>query len=249
VLDPLVRALSDPRRVVGERAGESLVALTGIPFDPDPHRWRSWLEAEGKTFDPTAVVERRRAPLGPVYVGQDVRFLDAPVRSGHVTFVLDASGSMNAPVAGGRTRWDEVRAEVDRVLGALGTSAEGNVVLFADDAEALFPKATRFTPSARERVRDRLASLAPRGKTALFDGIALALDDPEVDTLVVLSDGAPSAGRFFTKTDVRAEVARANRWRRARIDVVSIGADEVARRWRSLLSDLAADHDGRLVAR
>jgi hypothetical protein len=98
-------------------------------------------------------------------------------------------------------------------------------------------------------VHAALEKRRPSGKTALYDGIALGLSDPAIDTLVVLSDGAPSAGQFFTKTDLRAEVARANRWRRARIDVVAIGADEVAKRWRTLLKELAADNYGRLLER
>jgi Mg-chelatase subunit ChlD len=99
----------------------------------------------------------------------------------------------------------------------------------------------------RDRVAKTLAGRPPAGKTALFDGIAKALEDPVVDAIVVLSDGAPSAGSWFTKTDVREELAKANRWRRARIDVISVGTDEVAKRWRSLLRDLAEDHGGRCL--
>jgi len=248
VLGPLVGALRDPRDRVAGAAGAALVRLTGIPFDADPVRWRAWLEAEGASFDPAAVEPRRTSGFeaGGKTVAA-VKFLDLPLASAHVTFVLDASGSMAAADAAGVSRWDRVRAELDRVLGTLGTAAEGNVVLFSDEATTLFPSAVRFSPAVRERVAKTLAGRPPAGKTALFDGIAKALEDPVVDAVVVLSDGAPSAGRWFTKTDVRAELAKANRWRRARIDVISIGADEVAKRWRSLLRDVAEDHGGRCI--
>jgi HEAT repeat protein len=227
VLAPLVAALSDPRERVAAAAGASLVEVTGIPFDPDPGRWKAWLSTEGAAFDPATVERRGPRQPSPVYAsgGAPVRFLDSPILSTHVAFVIDASGSMAALLPQGGTRWDEVRKEIDRVLEAMGTAAEGNVVLFGDEAEALFPKATRFSPATRGHVRERLSDRAPSGRTALFDGIALALDDPAVDTLVVLSDGVPSAGGFFTRSDLRAELRRANRWRRARIDVVSIAAD------------------------
>src|SRR5204863_9043731 len=171
------------------------------------------------------------------------RFLDVPIASPHVSFVLDASGSMRETDDGKTSRWDRVRVEVDRVLAALGTSAEGNVVVFSDAAETLFPSATRFGAAARERVKTSLLARLPAGRTALYDGIALALADPDVDTVIVLSDGAPSAGQFFTKSDVRAEVARANRWRRARIDVVGGGGQSTGR-WKTLLADLAKDSGG-----
>ena len=250
VLAPLVDALRDPRERVAAAAGASLVRLTGIPFDPDPERWGAWLAAEGRTFDPSGVASRRGPPPeAGSRTAATVKFLDLPLASSHVTFVLDASGSMAERDAAGVSRWDRVREEVDRVLERLGTSAEGNVVLFADEARALFDAAVRFTPAARAKVREALASRPPAGRTALYDGIARALEDPEVDTVVVLSDGAPSAGRWFTRTDLERGVARANRWRHARIDVIAIGADDVAKRWRTLLHDLASTTGGRLLAR
>jgi HEAT repeat protein len=250
VLAPLVAALKDPRDRVAQAAGASLVALTGIPFDADHARWSAWLQRDGATFDPAGVGPHKEQPFDPgARTVETVRFLDLPIASPHVSFVLDASGSMKDTDGGKTTRWDRVRAEVDRVLGALGTSAEGNVVVFSDEAETLFPAATRFGATARERVKTALLGRLPAGRTALYDGIALALRDPDVDTVIVLSDGAPSAGQFFTKSDVRAEVASANRWRKARIDVVSIGAEESSKKWRGLLHDLAADSGGRCVTK
>jgi HEAT repeat protein len=250
VLPRLVEALRDPRDRVAQAACGSLLRLTGIPFDADVTRWKAWLEGDGASFDPALVPERRTAGFDAG--GRTVaaaRFFDLVIPSAHVAFVLDASGSMKEPDAAGGTRWDRVRVEIDRVLEGLGTSAEGNVVLFGDAAEPLFPRAVRFTAAVRETVRARLLGRAPAGRTALYDGIAAALADPATDCVVVLSDGAPSAGAFFTKSDVRAEVRRANRWRRARIDVIGIGSDQTAKRFRSLLSDLAADSGGRLVTR
>ena len=80
-------------------------------------------------------------------------------------------------------------------------------------------------------------------------GIAKALEDPVVDAVVVLSDGAPSAGRWFTKTDVRAELAKANRWRRARIDVISIGADDGLKKGHTLEVYRNNSYLGRVVVR
>ena len=250
VLAPLVAALRDPRERVAQAAGASLVTLTGIPFDVDVARWTAWLQTDGATFDPASVGPHKAQPFDPgPHTAETVRFLDVPIASPHVSFVLDASGSMKEVDSGKTSRWDRVRGEVDRVLAALGTSAEGNVVVFADEAETLFPSATRFGAAARERVKTALLARLPAGRTALYDGIALALADPDVDTVIVLSDGAPSAGRFFTKSDVRTEIAHANRWRRARIDVVSIGADETGKRWRTLLADIARDSGGKAVTR
>ncbi len=245
VLAPLVAALGDPRERVAAAVARSLVRLTGIPFDADASRWRAWLAGDGASFDP-ASVEPHEAPPFPAAQSTVAapRLLDLPVASTHVAFVLDASGSMSAKDATGASRWDRVRAEMDRVLAALGGAAEGTVVLFADEAVPILPTAVRFTPSVRAQVHEALAARGPGGRTALSDGILRALADPAVDTLVVLSDGAPSGGSYFTKTELRQAVRDANRWRRARIDVLSVGTDEVSRRWRTLLADVAAESGG-----
>ncbi len=178
-----------------------------------------------------------------------MKFLDVPLVSSHVALVLDASGSMSEKDAAGASRWDRVRDEVDRVLERVGSSVEGNVVVFSDAAVSLFPNAVRFTPTAREKVRAALLARPPAGRTALYDGIERALADPSIDQVILLSDGAPSAGAWFTRTDLREGILRANRWRRARIDVVAVGADDVAHRWRALLREITEATGGRFVAR
>jgi Mg-chelatase subunit ChlD len=173
------------------------------------------------------------------------RFLGLPLPSRHVTFVIDASGSMSEGHAEHGTRWAavcaELRAALDRMDGA-----HVNVIRFAGEARAAFPRAAPLTAARRAQIERFLAD-PPAGRTALYDGIALALEDPEVDTVVVLSDGAPSAGSHFTKSDLLAEVRRGNRWRRARIDVVSVGSDGIAKRWRDVLRRIADDSGGTLV--
>ena len=251
VLAPLVLALNDARVRVAEAAGRALVGLTGIPFDPEAKVWRAWLEGDGKTFDPAQAPEVTLPPPPPLPPGSrtvETRFLGVPLRSRHMAFVLDGSGSMAARLPDGRTRWAEVVEQLEKALGALA-GAHVNVAVFDETVEAAFPRALPLDAGRRETLLRFVRARGPRGKTALYDGIAWGLADPEVDTLIVLSDGAPSAGAFFTKTDLLAEVRRANRFRRARIDVVAVGADQVARRWRDALQQIAEESGGTVVTR
>jgi hypothetical protein len=254
VLLPLARALADERRRVSDAAHRALVGLTGIPFDPSASEWIAWLEGDGKDFDPASRppdLRPRRPSREEDPGGRTVaaaRFMDHVLDSVHVAFVIDGSGSMAEPVAEGETRWDRARRELGRALDAL-PGALVNLHRFADEAESVWPRAERLGPARRAEAGRWLAERPPGGKTALYDGIAAGLADPEVDLLVVLSDGAPSAGAFFTKTDLLAEVRRQNRWRRARIDVISVGADAVAVRWRDLLVRIAQESGGVWLAR
>lgn len=251
VLAPLVGALADPRVRVAEAAGAALLALTGLGFESDAKAWRAWLEGDGRSFDPAQLPEGAGARAPPPPAGTrtvEARFLGLTIRSRHVAFVLDASGSMGALTRDGRTRWDGVVDELERALGALG-GAHVNLAVFHDRVEAALPRALPLDSARREALLRFVRARRPAGRTALYDGIAWGLSDPEVDTLVVLSDGAPSAGQWFTKTDLRAELLRANRFRRARIDVVAVGAEDIARRWRDALEQVARDAGGTYVAR
>lgn len=251
LLPPLVRTLRDSRQRVATAAHGSLVALTGIPFDPDPAIWEGWLTTDGLDFDPATREPARaggpRPPGGRGTVAR-ARFLGLAIESGHVAFVLDGSGSMSRRLADGRSRWDEARAALERTLASMGP-VTGNVFVFRNAVEAAFPEAVRLTKGRRRKLGTWVAGIQPGGRTALFDGLAAALADPETDTIVLLSDGAPSAGEFFTKTDLLKEVKRLNRWRRARIDVISIGTEGLAKRWRGALRTLASESGGTWISR
>lgn len=251
MLAPLVGALADARVRVAEAAGAALLALTGLAFESDARAWRTWLEGDGRLFDPAQLPEgvgARPPPPPPGTRTVEARFLGLTIRSRHVAFVLDGSGSMGALTRDGRTRWDGVVEELERALQGL-SGAHVNLAVFHDRVEAALPRALPLDSARREALLRFVRARRPAGRTALYDGIAWGLADPEVDTLVVLSDGAPSAGQWFTKTDLRAELLRANRFRRARIDVVAVGAEDIARRWRDALEQVAGDSGGTYVAR
>ena len=49
--------------------------------------------------------------------------------------------------------------------------------------------------------------------------------------------------------DILSELRRLNRWRKARIDVVAVGSDTIAARWRDVLLRLTQETGGTLVKR
>ena len=269
VLDALPAYLEDDRRRVVRAAHHALVELTGIPFDPHKALWVAWLKGDGKNFDPArsgaarAKKSATKLRKGTV-TGERATFLDLTLVSRHVTFVLDRSGSMDEPWAPAaalrsersarparkavaQTRWREVVSRLNQLLQILGReqpTAVVNVIAFGNRAEAMFPRAVPLTAGRIQGIRRWLEKIKPGGRTALYDGIALALEDPIIDNVIVLSDGAPSAGAYFTKTALLRHVRDANHWRRARIDVLAIGAKRVAKRWRDLLIRLAKASGG-----
>ena len=240
------------RRRVHDAVHRALVRLTGIPFAADPARWRAWLQEDGASFDLGKVgddVASRFKSRTHTVVKE--RFMGVPLVSSHVAFVLDGSESMADLGDDGRRRHDVAYEALKGALAGLEVRGQAhfNVHRFATEVESFAHRLLPATPRQAKRALAWMGERAPAGRTALFDGIARALEDEDVDQVIVLSDGAPSAGAWFTKTDLLREVGRRNRFRRARIDVVAIGAQRVAKRWRDVLLRVAKEHGGSYEAR
>ena len=63
----------------------------------------------------------------------------------------------------------------------------------------------------------------------------------------VLTDGAPSTGKYQSRTGVLKEFARLNRYRKAAIHTVEIGGEATGKRWRGFLREIAELNGGKCV--
>ncbi|MGQ0613582.1 MAG: HEAT repeat domain-containing protein [Planctomycetaceae bacterium] len=231
-------------------AASALEALTRAPFGEDAAQWRRFWEKRGAGY---AFPEAAAAPVAaPHAEGEStsrvtIRFHDIPVVSRRACFVLDASRSMLeiAPRAKGRSRWDLSCAELAGVLDRLPEDARFNVVLFRTEVEAWKPRLERATRGSRVACRDWIGEAKPSGWTNLFDALALALADDEVDAIYLLTDGVPSRGAETARRSILDEIAFLNRFRLVQINCVQAGAEEgLSKAWKGFLDDLARDHDG-----
>ena len=97
--------------------------------------------------------------------------------------------------------------------------------------------------SNRDKLQAYLQALRPMGGTNLYDGLELALLMEDVDTIFVLSDGAPGAGKYTTTKDILAAVERLNQTRRVLIHSIAVGMNS------ELLRKLAQENGGQYVQR
>jgi uncharacterized protein YegL len=67
--------------------------------------------------------------------------------------------------------------------------------------------------------------LTAGGATNLFDALERAHADPLVDTIYLLTDGAPTAGKLRDPDAIVAEVQRWHRTRRVTIHTIAVGMD------------------------
>ncbi len=231
----------DPLRV-RLAAREVLVELTGQDHGPTAVRWRAWWKAEGATFElPKAsdaasanALRERRKRENPTQAA----FYGISLGSDRVCFVLDTSGSMDGLMYTGGTRLEAAVEELIQALEAFPAPGRFNLVFFAS-------RVTKWKSSLVEMDDGKLSKAArfaraqrANGGTALYDALIEALEDEDVDTIVVLSDGQPTEGELIEGPSILADIQHRNRLRGVVFHCVALNFQS------DLLEGLAAASDG-----
>lgn len=198
------------------------------------------------------------APRGPL-TGDDrtskVRFHGIPVRSTRLLFAQDMSGGMNNPLrrddAASPTKLKFSKDELVRVLRALPDDTHTNVVFFASE---FWRHAERLVPLGRARAPlvgfvegavtpdFRKAESRQKARSNLYDTLAFALVDPEIDTVFFLSEGAPNEGRWVERERFMRHLVRLNVYQRVQVHALQVTNDRAGA---AFLRRLAEDTGGR----
>jgi Mg-chelatase subunit ChlD len=226
---PRVRAL----------ALESLVELTGLDHGPTTVRWRAWWEAEAGTFELparqaalAAARQRQARKAAAPTVAKQATFYGVRFATDHVIFVLDISGSMDN--AG---RLERMQRETLAALDEIEDDAQFNLVFFETSVRPWGQRMVKMTARNRALARQAVSELRALGGTNLHGGLGVAFADPDVETIVILSDGEPSEGVTGTESILR-DVRRWNEMRGIVVHSVAVG-------WKSeLLESLSAQSGG-----
>jgi HEAT repeat protein len=246
---PLVRAVQSEKRArVRIELAEALFDLTGIDFGPEPDRWKAWYAEAGQTFEPPVRRPKRRDPDAGATHGH---LLDLPLESEHVSFVLDYSHSMTDPIRFGvqTTKREELVKSLDVVFCKLPAEGRFNLIPFGTEPHPYKPALLTATSAAKQTAMHFMERLVPDGRTNIFDSVEIALSDPDADTIVLLTDGAPTEGKRRTRTAIVAGVRQLNRYRLARIHTVEVGAQNTSPRWKGFLKEIADATGGTYLAR
>jgi HEAT repeat protein len=243
------RLAAEKGRLVGDLV-RALRHLTGKEIGVDPKGWKAWWENVQSDF---RCPEPRKAGAAAPAGGTVATFCNIPIYSQRVAFVLDLSGSMR-DAAGekpdGPRKVDVVKAELHKAIRAFTPDTRFNIILLGSDAQGRFDAkdrvwAPRLVPASSEAKAQaaRFSSRqVARGFTNLYDAVLLAFQDPDVDTVILLSDGGASRGAFVARQEILEEVLAANRYRKIAVHTVASGARREGDLW--LLTELAARTGG-----
>ncbi len=230
--DLVERLAREPGRLRGD-AWNALRALTGKEIPPDPEQWRALLPMVEL---PDAGGKRKAKGLRAT-----AAYFEIPVYSQRIGFVFDVSGSMrdDGKIEKAREQFAATAAKLAR---------DQRYDLFAYRYLLKYPPRPKLERAFGKLVPGKARAAArwlkkqpARGGGAIYDALVAAMDDPEVDTIFLLSDGVPSFGTVSRDFRVLQEVRRHNRWRRVAIHTILLGTRGTDRRF---MSRLAAENGG-----
>lgn len=232
-VSPLIERVDVEKGRLREDCLDALKAITSYRL-LSGDRWRSWWNSSKATFKmPTLeqALPKRKSRSGAATVSS---FFDIPLVSTKVIFVMDISGSMSAEVGtisrgarrskGPNTRIEEAKRQLSRVVTDLPKEAVFNLIYFESRVHSLAKKSKKATKKSKAAALKSVAQLKATGGTNIHDALKLAFEDQGIDTIYLLSDGSPSAGKITDPNALATEVARWNQTRRIRIHTISIGS-------------------------
>lgn len=244
--------------------------ITGVGAPPrSAAEWRTLVKEREKLASAEATEDGspRTIASGPdpiprkyaTYFGRDVK-------SDHVVFIMDFSGSMRRKTGtaehdrGEGNRLNTPRIEVAfqqfaHYLRELDETHHFNVVIFSVGSRAAFQDLVPATEKNKAKALAFLGGLQLGGETDLFSGILKGLNVAGLtgtercatgaDTCYLLSDGIPTAGAVTHPADIVRILTRLNRGSGITLNVVDLGARHSA--FQKHLRALALQNDGEYI--
>jgi Mg-chelatase subunit ChlD len=208
-------------RIEADLAAE-LRRRSGRNIGPHPERWATWWRSRV-----AGAGEETPVPASPATAAG---FFGLRPETDRVVFVLDRSGSMEAPFgAGDRSRYEEAVEQLCALLEALGPQARFRVILFSSGLRISGARLEAATAAQIASTRAWMLYRGPDGGTELEPAVREAmrldargrpdLEALEADTVVVLCDGETAEGPGW----VRALLEGPNQEAALRFHCVQIG--------------------------
>lgn len=251
LLEPIITQMQTETGRMQLEFGNALFRLTGEPFGKRASSWKRWLDDAGGDITildddalERAISEEEERRLKQV---STAAFFGIRIESHRVMFIIDVSGSMNEPVRAeyvgetGRPRIDVAKEELRRALEALDEKALFNIAPFSGDVEGWLEDGIASADDvSREDALVYVDRLGAGGGTNLYGSLVFTFDDPDIDTIFLLSDGEPSVGDLTDPQMIRDAIAELNETRNVVINTIAIGSSLQVLEW--LAEDSGGTH-------
>jgi hypothetical protein len=238
-VESLITRIGDERGAARTFLADALVDLTGVDHGDAADGWQKWWGIVGASFEVPKRIAKKAgdAPERPRTVAS---YYGIPLRTDSMVFIIDLSGSMTAKV-GDKTKLRAAQDQLVGVLEKLQPTQKFGLIGFGTEVGAWEPALVPASPKNVEQAVEWVERLAIRGATNIYDSLELALGFEGVESIFLLSDGGPSAGRFVAMDQIRTAIRVQNRDRRIRINTILIGGSA---REQDFMRKLAGENDG-----
>ena len=219
-------------RLRGDYA-QALADITGNDLGVDVAAWREWWSFHEKNW------RKPDKKANHAFKTQEGGFFGIPLWSKRLSFILDLSQGMARvmPEGGGASKVDAARKELMQALTHLSEGAKFNVIYFGTEVRPLSKQLIPAKKNVLQQAFEFIKKQQPAGRTNFYDALGQAFEDDEVDTLYVLSEGAPNEGVYFNKTEILDRVVQLNRYRKLVLHCVEIG-EQADKTWTGFFKDL-----------
>lgn len=250
-IDVLVKVLPKLDGRLFDDARRALERMTGQDFGDKAKDWKSWWARGKDIFEFSGAAARREATGRDkpevTTVTRNPKYYGSEVVSRRLAFIVDFSGSMTAKMdmkdANSKTRLDRAKEELVAVIKGLTKDAHFNLVFFGTDFKAWQKTIVRATGKARSSALGYISGGKTMGGTNIYDPLEAVLQDPNVDTIYLLSDGSPGSGKFTAPADILREIKKINAGKRIVIHTISFGSKS------AFMKDLAEQNGGKYIER
>ena len=116
----------------------------------------------------------------------DFEFMGVRVRSSRIIFLIDKSGSMHGK------RWEKLLDNLEDVIMNLDTPSDINIITFSSFPTSFKQSIQPVSKALKHEAVAWLKRESPSGGTGTGRALETAFRDPEVETIVLLSDGYPN---------------------------------------------------------
>jgi hypothetical protein len=215
--------------------GSHLNRITGEAYGVDTKAWQEWWRTNKASFQyPTpealAAAKNKPAEAGASYYG-------IPICARRLIFIIDTSGSMTG------ARLDSAKKELVQAIEKLPDRAEFNILVFNTSLAIWNPKPVTATEKTKQLAIRFVNSLVAKGMTCTYDALRAALE-MKVESIYLLTDGAPTNGQIVRPEEILVAVQGLNRLLGSSIHVIGIAPGPDDGRFSVFLKTLAEQNHG-----
>ncbi len=222
----------------------ALQELTGLRYRDRVEAWETALRALPPDWAPAIDAPAPTGARGGRARGTVAALGRLDPKSDRLAILIDFSGSLWIENDEGRCKKDRLDPQVEQLLSGFSAGTEFLLVPYTREPHPFEPGLVEATGRNIRRAQRFFASARMNGSGDLFEALSLALDRPEVDRVVLLSDGAPSGGERWNIGLMVSLVRERLRFRPALLDFVLVDS---SRKLERLWGGLARSTGGRIL--